>query len=254
MSLINPVLPQKKTVVRASLFAVIAMLPVILLLLVTLQRGFEQISDGVAQIRARPETEAVSIHVTTAMSSLWLTPRLAQFWKAHGNVPVSQIVSDVPETRMRTDLKLLYGDLSQETGDCRLLFRDDIVALASPEFAARHRIAQVSDLADLPLIHFSAEWQRWTGWDDWSAALGYRGGLGGGLRVNNYSIALQAAQDGMGVVLGWEALTGALIRSGALVQVLEEAMEAPMVYYIKARPNAPARALLLRDWLVAGEG
>lgn len=222
-------------------------------LLVALQRGFEQMSDGIAQVRLQADGEAVSIQVTTAVSSLWLTPRLAQFWKGHGHIPVSQHVSDMPDSRMQSDLKLLYGDMSTEPGDCRLLFRDTIAALASPEFVARHRVGGIEDLADLPLIHFNAEGQRWTGWNDWSAALGYKGGLGGGLRVNNYSIALQAAQDGMGVVLGWEALTDVLIRSGALVRILPQVIDAPMQYFIKARPNASARALLLRDWLTAGQ-
>ncbi|MFZ5962048.1 LysR substrate-binding domain-containing protein [Thalassococcus sp. BH17M4-6] len=223
-------------------------------LLVALQRGFEQMSDGIAQIRLQPDAEAVSIQVTTAMSSLWLTPRLSQFWKVHGNIPVSQNVTDTPGTSVRTDLSIVYGDVGDEAADQRLLFKDRISAMASPAFAATADIRGLDDLARLPLIHLSAANRSWTGWNGWAGALGYDGRLGGGLQVNNYFTALQAACDGMGVVLVWERLTRGMIESGKLVRVLPDVVEAPLGYRIVARRGAPARALRLRDWLVASAG
>ena len=220
-------------------------------LLVALQRGFEQMSDGIAQIRLQPDAEAVSIQVTTAVSSLWLTPRLSQFWKSHGNIPVSQNVTDTPGASIRTDLTIVYGDIVDDAADRRLLFKDRISAMASPDFADSAGITGLPDLARQPLIHLSAENRTWTGWNGWAAALGYDGHLGGGLRVNNYFTALQAACDGMGVVLGWEMMTRSMIDSGKLVRVLPDVVDAPLDYYIEARRGAPARALQLRDWLVA---
>src|SRR5690554_3383497 len=43
-------------------------------LLVALQRGFEAMGDAVDQLRRRSNRASVTIAVTTAVSSLWLTP------------------------------------------------------------------------------------------------------------------------------------------------------------------------------------
>merc|ERR1711991_1069998 len=52
-------------------------------LLVAIQSGFEQVSQALDQLKLRQSKSAVTIHSTTAVSSLWLTPRLAEFWKLH---------------------------------------------------------------------------------------------------------------------------------------------------------------------------
>ena len=55
-------------------------------LLVALQRGFETISDAVIQLRDQHETVDVTIRTTTAVSSLWLMPKIAAFWKIYPNI------------------------------------------------------------------------------------------------------------------------------------------------------------------------
>ncbi|MEJ2714520.1 MAG: LysR family transcriptional regulator [Acidihalobacter sp.] len=79
-------------------------------LFVAIQRGFETISDAVAELRERPETVDVTIRSSTAVSSLWLTPKISAFWKIHPSITVSQIVSDVPGMHCRCDLSIHYGD------------------------------------------------------------------------------------------------------------------------------------------------
>ncbi|MBO9449292.1 LysR family transcriptional regulator [Tropicibacter sp. R16_0] len=220
------------------------------MLQLTLQRGFEQISTMVTQLRQDSQTRAVTIGATTAVSSLWLTPRLARFWKRHGNIAVTQNVSDTDHAQTGCNLSIHYGDMTRDNGDCRPLFRDRIAALASPAFAAEHAVDALADLAHLPLIHLNASDERWTDWRTWCAALDYDGPIGEGLRVNNYTIALQAAQDDMGVVLGWNALTAPLVQSGALVPLLPQDIAAPLDFYIKTHASANERAILLRDWLL----
>ncbi len=221
------------------------------MLKLAVQRGFDQISNAVTHLREDSQTRAATIGATTAVSSLWLTPRLARFWKRHGNIAVTQNVSDTDHAQAGCNLSIHYGDMTRDNGDCRPLFRDRITALASPAFAAEHPAATLENLAHLPLIHLNAPDERWTDWPTWCAALSYNGPLGEGLRVNNYTIALQAAQDDMGVVLGWNALTAPLVRSGALVPLLPHDIAAPLHFYIKTHASANDRAILLRDWLLS---
>lgn len=222
-------------------------------LLVAVQRGFEEMSGAVDQLRARSHRPAVTIRSSTAVSSLWLTPRLGAFWRAYPHITVAQNVTDLPEDAADSDLTIHYGDLARDSGDCRLLIHDCIKALASPRFAARHPVQGVADFERLPLIHVDRDETGWTSWSEWCRVLGHTGPVGQGPRVNNYVIALQAAEDDMGAVLGWEGLTGQLERTGRLVPLIDAAVPSPLDFYIKVSPHASRAGLLLADWLV-GQG
>lgn len=224
------------------------------MLLISLQKGFETMSEAISQIRTRAETASVRIGATTAVSTLWLTPRLAQFWKTHGDISVSQIVSDTGKMPAECDLSVHYGDMSKESGVCHRLFRDRIVAHCSPAFASRYKVKNIADLETLPLVHLEAAETGWTDWHDWCAAIGYNGPLGSAHRVNNYVIALQAAQDDMGAVLGWEQLTNPIVASGQLVHLLPDAVISPLDFYVKLHGRATGRAKLVFDWLCKEAG
>ncbi|GAA6165721.1 LysR substrate-binding domain-containing protein [Pelagimonas sp. KU-00592-HH] len=225
------------------------------MLYAALERGFSQIGEAIAALRHQAEHRGVRIASTTALSYLWLTPRLARFWREFPNVRVTQELSDVEPEGARADLEIRYGHMSEDAGDCRLLFRDVMVPLASPAFAAEHPVTSVEELAKLPLIHLHSPEDVYTTWPVWFREVGYEGPLGDLLHLNNYIIALQAAQDGIGVVLGWREETRPMLESGALVPLMDLEAPAPREFYIRAATGASKQALLLRDWLVrAAEG
>lgn len=219
-------------------------------LFLAIQRGFEAISEAVTQLRDRPEAVDVTIRTTTAISSLWLTPKISSFWKLHPAITISQIVSDVPARNSRSDLSIHYGNPEGDEDECRELFRDRIVALGTPRFAAERGIASLDDLLSAPLIHSSGDETDWTTWTEWFAALGRPVPKGRRFHVNNYMIALQAAQDDVGAVLGWDGLVQSLMREGRLVKLVPETVPSPKAFYMKLHPRANSRARLFADWLV----
>lgn len=218
-------------------------------LLVALQRGLEGIDEAVGQLRTHRDRAAVTIRSTTAVSSLWLTPRLAQFWRSHPHIPVSQIVRDQHMDTPDCDLSIHYGIMDRTAGPCHALFHDKVMALGSPRFAEQHQINSVSDLAQVPLIHLDAPDTGWTDWHDWMRALGHTGTLNTAHRVNNYVIALQAAQDDMGAVLGWAGLTSELTDSGRLVPLVPDTVTSPLDYYVRLHDQSSDRARIVFDWL-----
>jgi LysR family glycine cleavage system transcriptional activator len=219
-------------------------------LFLAIQRGFEAISEAVTQIRDRPETVDVTIRATTAVSSLWLTPKIAAFWKIHPAITVSQIVSDVPALVSRSDLSIHYGHPLDDGVEYRELFQDHIVALGTTGFAAAHCITRAEDLLKAPLIHSSNEETDWTTWADWLRALGHPAPKGRSFYVNNYMIALQAARDDVGAVLGWDGLVESLMQEGRLVKLVPENIPSPTAFYLLIHRRATAKARLFADWLV----
>ena len=219
-------------------------------LLVTVQRGFEGMADAVAQLRRRAMRASVTIGVTTAVSSLWLTPKLGQFWKTHGDVSVAQIVSDTGELPAEVDLSIRYGVLPRDRTMRTVLFRDRVMALASPRFAAAHPVTDLADLAAVPLIHFDTHVAGWTDWLGWFRALGHKGAISQSHRVNNYLIALQVARDDMGAVLGWIGLAQPYMAEGQLVALLPDQVEPQEDFYVTLHAKTSPRARLVYDWLV----
>lgn len=216
-----------------------------------IRRGFDDIAKTIDYLRQSSEHEDVSIQVTTAVSTFWLMPQLTRFWRDHGEIAVAQTVTDLRQTGRACDLKIYYGSPEDEPGDVRLLFRDWISVLASPEFLRKHGKVSLETLPNLPVIHMSAEDRRWIDWRQWAQMTGFKGSFGQGLRVNNYAIAMQAAEDGFGLILGWEALLRRALETGRLVRAMEPRIEAQDAFYISAREGASQNALLLRDWLLA---
>ncbi len=218
-------------------------------LLVALQRGLEGISEALGQLRRQYDHKGVTIRSSTAVSSLWLTPRLAQFWKTHGHVSVTQVVTDLGVDTSKCDLSIHYGDTRRDSGIIKTLFHDNIMALCSPRFAKQNPIEHVGEIAKVPLIHLDAPDTGWTDWRAWTRKLGYEGPLNSAHRVNNYTIALQAAQDDMGAVLGWEGLTSELTASGKLVRLLPQTISSQLDFYVKLHNTSSDRAKLVFKWL-----
>lgn len=218
------------------------------LLFVSVQRSFGMMSDSVARIRSRHDRTGVSVAATTAMSGLWLTPRLAAFWKAHPGVAISQNVQDSGRPQ-GVDLSISYGDPALEDDETRVLFHDRILALGTPQFARTHDIRDLSDLARVPLIHTQSGANDWTGWPEWFAALNRPTPRGRGFYLNNYLISLKAAEDDVGAVLGWEGLLGSYLDSGRLIRLVPDSMESPHPFYLRIHGRASANARLFADWL-----
>lgn len=220
-------------------------------LLVATRRGFEGITDAITQLRARPEHVDVTLRATTAVSALWLMPRIRAFWKLHPAISVSQIVSDVVDSAGYSDITAGYNAPEDNGHDWHELFRDRILALGTPAFAAEHRIVTSVGLAAAPLIHVSHRNSLWAGWSEWFSALGVAPPVAKGFFVNNHMIALQAAEDSVGAVLGWERLASGLLRDGRLVPLLGDSLPSHSGFTLQVHPRASAKARLFVDWLRA---
>ncbi|MCR9138289.1 MAG: LysR substrate-binding domain-containing protein [Alphaproteobacteria bacterium] len=222
-------------------------------LFTVLQGSFGKISATLTRLRRSSDDAAVTIAASTAVSSLWLTPRLTSFWKSHGSIPVNQQVSDRTEYNSPyADLQIRYGDIDADEAVKFPLFRDVLIPVCSPNFAAAHREAGLEALARMPLIHPDADNTSWTTWHAWFTALGYRGEIAKGLQVNNYTIALQAARDDVGVVLGWQRLVKPYLERQVLVPLGTNRLPAPASFYIVSEPDEliSANARTVRDWLL----
>ncbi len=223
-----------------------------------LARSFRQTAAVLDRLRRSARPFGVTIGSTTAMAALWLMPKITAFWRSHPDLRVSQHASDL-ETGPGLppmDLRIRYGRGVWPEEEAALLFADEVLPLCSPDFAKRAGCPTLEELASLPLIHMQSEQGSWTTWRDWFAVLGHDGAIDRSLVVNNYMIALQAAQDGNGVCLGWRNLTRPLLDRGLLQPLTALSIVSPGSFYLTWPKDVPlvAEAATLRDWLIAEGG
>lgn len=218
-----------------------------------MSQGFAAMSKGVRALRLKSRPDSVTIGVTTSVSSLWLTPRLGGFWREHEAIAVSQFVEDRKFLRpFKPDLIIEYSSQPQQD-PAHLLFRDELVPLCAPGYP-RSGAPDLPGIAQERLIHLDAPDRNWTTWRSWFAALGYDGPVRTAQTVNNYSIALQLAQEGNGVVLGWQKLVAPLIARGLLERFCDLSSPAPGAFYlVQGEGDLTAQATLFRDWLLASQ-
>src|SRR5262249_46374077 len=152
-------------------------------------------------------------------------------WRKFPDINVNQVVQDrLVRNTSELDLFIRYGPETDPSFEQVELYRDQLVPVASPALAETCQAGELQLLARQRLIHLDSEDKSWTTWDDWFRQLGCDGPISAGMHVNNYSVALQVAQDGAGVALGWKRLVSPLIRSGHLVAIGPHALKAPLSF------------------------
>src|SRR5262245_51233635 len=218
-----------------------------------LASSFAKVSQCLQTIRARRSGDVVTVGSTSAVAALWLSPSVIRFWRRFPSINVNQVVQDRQlRNSSELDLFIRYGPEQDPSFEQIELYRDRLVPVASPALAETCKARGLQLLARQRLIHLDSEDRSWTTWDDWFRQLGYDGPISAGMHVNNYSVALQVAQDGAGVALGWKRLVSPLLRGGQLVPIGPHALEAPLSFYIVCRPDAEMTeaARKLRQWIV----
>ncbi|NSY40259.1 LysR substrate-binding domain-containing protein [Leisingera sp. ANG59] len=219
----------------------------------TLASSFSKISLSLKTIRDRQTGDTVTIGSTSAVASLWLSPSVVRFWRQHPDVNVNQIVNDRPLRSMPdVDFYIRYGRERDTRLEQTELYRDHLVPVGNAELAERLTGCPLEVLAQERLLHLDSDDRSWTTWADWFQQLGYDGPIASGVRVNNYAVALQAAQDGVGLVLGWQRLLNPLLATGQLVPIGPHVLAAPHGFHLVGRPDAELSesARLLRNWVI----
>ena len=212
--------------------------------------SLNEIGQTVKKLRELNETQHISIGSTTAVLSMWLSQKIAQFWREYGHIQINQEVRDRPFRRpLSLDMIVEYStNPPEETSN--ILFEDTLLPLCSPEFEGKN-ISRLEQLSKSYLIHLDAKDTNWTSWANWFETLDYNGEISVRHRVNNYAIALQLAQDGMGVVLGWRHLVKPLIESGSLIPLTNYEIAAPGKFYlVQSKGNQKKYSKIFSEWLL----
>lgn len=209
--------------------------------------GMDRIESAIGKIRAleRNEQNVVTIACTVCTGTYWLMPRLATFYTRHPDIVVRVVpTSGTPRFTPEADLLIRYGAGDWLDGKCEPLFDERLVPVCSPK-AVEH--AGFGNFAEATLLHVETDEEFSPGWDEYFDATGLPHDRQGDLSFGNHVQATQAALAGMGVMLGWIANTGDLVREERLVIFRNQPIIPGGAYYLISplqSPSKPASELL----------
>jgi LysR family glycine cleavage system transcriptional activator len=216
-----------------------------------LTEAFGEIEAAFASLRT--ESDAVlRVSAPHTLATNWLAGKLGGFQIARPGLAVQLDVSDrfVDLEGGEFDLAI-RGTADPGTGlVTHFLMRQVFLPMASPEFLARHPVAEPADLAAAPRLSPNDIW-----WDLWFAKIEHGGTIPAGrpaIRFDSQVLDGQAALAGHGVAVLNPVMFESAIAAGRLVPLFPcaatEARAFWLCYPEHKRRSPKVRAF--RDWLL----
>ena len=203
-------------------------------------RAFDTLADATGRLLVRPDT--VTISVTPTVAAKLLIPRLGDLQAALPDVELrtvaTEALSDFERDQVDIAVRLTRPPFAADL-EAKLLFRQDLVAVASPRLVGNVTLPLSSEqLLALPLLHDAQ--------GHWPTFLKTSSKLPGAV-FNQTTLALDAAMAGQGVALACKAFVAADLAAGRLVQVAEAGALGPDFYLVRKR-SAPVRQSVAAVW------
>jgi len=206
-------------------------------LLPDLRDAFNRMALAIDRLSARSAVGTLTVSSMTTIVMTWLVPRLPRFQAAHPEIDV----------RLMTTQRLV--DFAREDIDVAIRFGTG----KWPGVKAERLIDKITapaDLPALPLLRTTEEEE----WPIWFAAAGVK--LADPIRgpvFDSTLVGVQAAIDGLGIVMGPPSLFIDDIAAGRLFRPFPLAVETGKSYWLAVPENAADRPKVraFRDWIFA---
>ena len=158
---------------------------------------FEGLRSATAQLK--PQPDKVLISVTPTFAAKWLIPNLPEFTRLHPNIDLRIMATDPGLSFHRDGIDLAVRQGAPPFGaalEAKLLFRQELVPVASPDLVGGTAAQGIQALCDLPKIHDTHDhWPRYLAYHDMKEHAERS------LRLSQAALAVDAAIAGQGVAL-----------------------------------------------------
>jgi len=207
------------------------------------RRSLDDLRDALDA--TRPGVSGVTrleLSVMSDFASVWLIPRLGDFYDRHPMVDLSlRMHADVtPPDPYPFDIGIWHRRVDEPGFQIRKLLDDQVVAVCSPALLARYPDFRIEDLASMPLLHFSRR-----SWRDFFEAAGVAGvEPERGPVFDDAGLLLQATVAGQGAATARLQLARGFIERGELVQLGQVRIPASLDYYFTWREGHPREAAI----------
>lgn len=183
--------------------------------------NLQNIAQSTAEIKKSKSARQLTVTTSSAMATLWLLPKVAQFQKDHDiNLQILTIDHTVDYQNIDSDFCLFYCRNPPTDMRVTKLFNEKVFPVCSPEYLAN--ITPFTDEKELfsnSLLSLDESQYDWLTWSQWFKQVELPPiALNTKVSINSYSMLLQAAINSQGIALGWAALVDDYLNEGTLVK------------------------------------
>lgn len=214
-----------------------------------LREGFNNLSDAVHLMSSHQSNENLNVWMAPSFATKWLVPRLQSFslkypeidMQISGNTGLVDTTehSDVSMEEMfrsnDVDVVVRFGSGDYPGCIVHKLFSVNAIPLCSPDLLndPDKPLKTPADLKFHTLLHDNTDYKGRPEWKKWLKTAGVTDvKVDRGLRFNHISMAMDAAIDGQGVLLGIEALARNDVAAGRLCQPFDLSTPLKRSYYV----------------------
>lgn len=220
------------------------------------QLGLETLSRAISSKTAPAGGKTLTISVAPSFASKWLIPRLSDFSERYPEIDlrISATVGLADFKRDKVDLAIRLGRGNYPDLQAEPLFAESLTPFCSPALLKRKgRLRNPDDLRKHQLLHDTSipgqeERSAWERWLDVAGAKHVSAQRG--TRFSLAELAMQAAIDGAGVVLGRMVLAEADLAAGRLVRPFKLILPLEWSYFLVMSKGGRRQEIeCFRDWL-----
>jgi LysR family glycine cleavage system transcriptional activator len=221
--------------------------------------AFAMIANATGELLKDSSQDALRLLTYTTFAAKWLIPRLPDFHAKHPGIEVrlSTAVPDVDFDRDEVDMAIQFGDGQWPNTQNDRLFTDQTEPVCSPAFLAMHAPEKQHPESLLRQRLLLSRYRR-NDWSDWLEVNQLTSMSVDSKRMSFGSsiLALQAAVDGLGIVIGQTRLLASDFETGRLLRPFAGTRWKPLrsdrAYYL-LRPlhqRESNKTWAFREWLL----
>ena len=214
------------------------------------QQAIEKLQQGQVSLNLLKKQSMFTLHAFPSVASKWLMPRVLDAMQADPEleIRVEASHSQIDFNLSNCDACISFGK-QEEFLNHQLIFQDNVSLVASPTLIDKQPSRGLESILSLPMIHI--DWgddnQFLPGWKAWLNAAGYQDKVPNkGPQFNLSSMAIEAAIQGKGLLLGQDLLIQNELKSGQLIQVCPIKLALKKAYYLVYPDRTKDKATAMR--------
>ncbi|MGB1237046.1 MAG: transcriptional regulator GcvA [Pseudomonadales bacterium] len=215
--------------------------------------ALREISSASEQLRARAQSDVITISMTPHFLTRWMMPRIGQFQALYPDIElqINASMGLIDFDNSSTDMAIYFGN--GDWPEIEVFFLKDIylVPICSPDIITEKKpLNTPDDIRHHPLIHVS---KRLSEWSQWLAMSGVKfRERRKGLQLSNSMLTNAAAAEKLGIALGDPTLLGPEISAGKLMIPFDLPLHIHRSFYLvyqKGRPLSNGMRIF-KDWVM----
>jgi LysR family glycine cleavage system transcriptional activator len=219
-----------------------------------LSEGFNKLESALQALNRRGRQRILSVAASPSVASLWLMPKLNRFFASPPDIELSlcTVTGESDFSDGPFDVAICSTD-DHPGRKVDYLMEDRIYPVCSPALLEDFGLTSEAALCELPLIHDDKVNDQFPTWRRFfEATQSAMRDVTCGLRFNQSSLAIEAAIQGHGLLLGRYRLIAAALADRRLTILSDRPYPAPLRYYVVRQRGEERRAVrTFLDWLSA---